>query len=200
MESMIDGRLSRRWLVSELLRDRRDLLVVAGLGSAVWDCAAAGDHPLTFPVWAAMGAAATVALGLALAQPARQVLVVTGDGELLMQMGALATVAAARPANLAVVVLDNERWGETGNQPTHTAAGVSLAGVGRECGLPRVMEVRGADEVPALREATRRAEGPLLAVAKIASDKPPLVMPPRDGSYLKDRFRVALLGVEAATA
>src|ERR671912_2810045 len=99
-------------------------------------------------------------------------------------MGALATVAAARPANLAVVVLDNERWGETGNQPTHTATGVSLAGVGRECGLPRVMEVRRAAEVPALREATRRAEGPLLAVGKIAADKPPLVMPPRDGSCL----------------
>jgi thiamine pyrophosphate-dependent acetolactate synthase large subunit-like protein len=181
MESVIDGRLSRRWLVGELLRDRGELLVVAGLGSAVWDCAAAGDHPLTFPVWAAMGAATTVGLGIALAQPARQVLVVTGDGELLMQMGALATVAAARPANLAVVVLDNERWGETGNQPTHTATGVSLAGVGRECGLPRVMEVRRAAEDPALREATRRAEGPLLAVGKIAADKPPLVMPPRDG-------------------
>jgi thiamine pyrophosphate-dependent acetolactate synthase large subunit-like protein len=200
MESVIDGRLSRRWLVGELLRDRGELLVVAGLGSAVWDCAAAGDHPLTFPVWAAMGAATTVGLGIALAQPARQVLVVTGDGELLMQMGALATVAAARPANLAVVVLDNERWGETGNQPTYTATGVSLAGVGRECGLPRVMEVRRAAEVPALREATRRAEGPLLAVGKIAADKPPLVMPPRDGSCLKDRFRVALLGAEAATA
>ncbi len=200
MESVIDGRLSRRWLVGELLRDRGELLVVAGLGSAVWDCAAAGDHPLTFPVWAAMGAATTVGLGIALAQPTRQVLVVTGDGELLMQMGALATVAAARPADLAVVVLDNERWGETGNQPTHTATGVSLAGVGRECGLPRVMEVRRAAEVPALREATRRAEGPLVAVGKIAADKPPLVMPPRDGSCLKDRFRVALLGAEAAAA
>ncbi len=124
----------------------------------------------------------------------------TGDGGLLMQMGAPATVAAARPANLAVVALDNGRWGETGNQPTHTSVGVSLAGVGRERGLPRVVEVRGANEVPALREATRRAEGPLLAIATIAGDKPPLVMPPRDGSYLKDRFRVALLGAEAVTA
>lgn len=198
MESMIDGLLSRRWLVNELLRDRGEMLVVAGLGSTVWDCAAAGDHPLTFPVWAAMGAASTVGLGLALAQPARQVLVVTGDGEMLMQLGALATVAVARPANLSIVVLDNERWGETGNQPTHTASGVSLAGVARECGISRVMELRSANEVPALAEATRRPEGPLLAVCKIAADKPPLVMPPRDGSYLKDRFRTALLGAEAA--
>jgi thiamine pyrophosphate-dependent acetolactate synthase large subunit-like protein len=200
MESMIDGRLSRRWLVNELLRDRGDLLVVAGLGSTVWDCAAAGDHPLTFPVWAAMGAAATVGLGLALAQPARQVLVVTGDGEMLMQLGALATVAVARPSNLAICVLDNERWGETGNQATHTAHGVSLAGVARECGIPRVLELRSANEVPQLVEASRQAAGPLLAVCKIAADKPPLVMPPRDGSYLKDRFRTALLGAEGAHA
>jgi thiamine pyrophosphate-dependent acetolactate synthase large subunit-like protein len=198
MESMIDGLLSRRWLVNELLRDRGEMLVVAGLGSTVWDCAAAGDHPLTFPVWAAMGAASTVGLGLALAQPSRQVLVVTGDGELLMQLGALATIAVTKPANLSIVVLDNERWGETGNQPTHTAAGVSLAGVARECGIPRVMELRSANEVPGLAEATRRREGPLFAVCKIAADKPPLVMPPRDGSLLKDRFRTALLGVEAA--
>lgn len=198
MESMIDGLLSRRWLVNELLRDRGEMLVVAGLGSTVWDCAAAGDHPLTFPVWAAMGAASTVGLGLALAQPSRQVLVVTGDGEMLMQLGALATIAVMRPANLSIVVLDNERWGETGNQPTHTAAGVSLAGVARECGIPRVMELRSANEVPGLAEATRRREGPLFAVCKIAADKPPLVMPPRDGSLLKDRFRTALLGVEAA--
>ncbi len=198
MESMIGGLLSRRWLVNELLRDRGEMLVVAGLGSTVWDCAAAGDHPLTFPVWAAMGAASTVGLGLALAQPSQQVLVITGDGEMLMQLGALATVAVAKPANLSIVVLDNERWGETGNQPTHTASGVSLAGVARECGIPRVMELRSANEVPGLAAATRRREGPLLAVCKIAADKPPLVMPPRDGSWLKDRFRIALLGAEAA--
>lgn len=200
MDSMIDGRLSRRWLVSELLRDRGEMLVVAGLGSAVWDCAAAGDHPLTFPVWAGMGAASTIGLGLALAQPARQVLVITGDGEMLMQLGALATIAVAHPPNLAICVLDNERWGETGNQPTHTAAGVSLAGVARECGIARVMEVGSPNEIPGLAAAVREVGGPLLAVCKIAADKPPLVMPPRDGSYLKDRFRTALLGAEAAHA
>ena len=199
MDGMIDGRLSRRWLVGELLRDRGGMLVVAGLGSAVWDCAAAGDHPLTFFVWAAMGAASTVGLGLALAQPTRRVLVVTGDGELLMQLGALATIAVARPPNLSVCVLDNERWGETGNQPTHTAGGVSLAGVARECGIPQVLEVSSANEVPALAAATCEAAGPLVAVCKIAADKPLLAMPPRDGSFLKDRFRLALLGEEAAT-
>jgi thiamine pyrophosphate-dependent acetolactate synthase large subunit-like protein len=200
MESVIDGRLSRRWRVNELLHDRGEMLVVAGLGSAVWDCAAAGDHPLTFPVWAAMGAATTVGLGLALAQPTRSVLVVTGDGEMLMQLGALATIAVARPRNLSICVLDNERWGETGNQPTHTAAGVSLAGVARECGMPRVMEVRSANEMPGLVTATREGAGPLLAVCKIAADKPLPAMPPRDGSYLKDRSRMALLGAEAAHA
>jgi len=200
MDSMINGRLSRRFVVDALLRDRGELLVVAGLGSTVWDCAAAGDHPLTFPVWAAMGAASTVGLGLALVQRARQVVVITGDGEVLMQLGALATVATMKARNLSIVVLDNERWGETGNQPTHTARGVSLAGVARACGMAEVLEVNGDNEVPGLVAATRRADGPLFAVVKISDEKPPLVMPPRDGSYLKDRFRAALLGTEKANA
>ena len=77
-------------------------------------------------------------------------------------------------------------------------SGVTLAGVARECGFPRVMELRSANEMPALVAATRETAGPLLAVCKIAIDKPPLAMPPRDGSYLKDRFRTALLGAGAA--
>ena len=113
--------LHRREVVAELLRERKDLLVVAGLGSTAWDITAAGDSPLSFPMWGAMGQAAMMGLGLALAQPTRRVLVVTGDGEMLMGLGSLATIGAQQPANLTIVVIDNERYGETGLQRTHTA-------------------------------------------------------------------------------
>ncbi|HYS74989.1 MAG TPA: thiamine pyrophosphate-dependent enzyme, partial [Burkholderiales bacterium] len=106
--------LNRREVVASLLKRRDGLLVVAGLGAPAWDCAAAGDHPFTFPLWGAMGSAAMIGLGLALAQPKRRVLVVTGDGEMLMGLGSLATIGVRRPGNLSIVVLDNERYGETG--------------------------------------------------------------------------------------
>ncbi len=115
--------LNRREVVASLLKRRDGLLVVAGLGAPAWDCAAAGDHPFTFPLWGAMGSAAMIGLGLALAQPKRRVLVVTGDGEMLMGLGSLATIGVRRPGNLSIVVLDNERYGETGMQKTHTALG-----------------------------------------------------------------------------
>ncbi|TMG72554.1 MAG: aldehyde dehydrogenase, partial [Betaproteobacteria bacterium] len=102
-------KLHRRDVVKELLRERQDLLVVAGLGSTAWDITAAGDSPLSFPLWGAMGQAAMIGLGLALAQPERRVLVITGDGEMLMGLGALATIGVQQPANLTVVVIDNER-------------------------------------------------------------------------------------------
>src|SRR3954465_12633986 len=128
-------KLHRREVVKELLRDRKDLLVVAGLGSTAWDIPAAGDSPLSFPMWGAMGQAAMMGLGLALAQPARRVLVLTGDGEMLMGLGAFATIGVQQPANLTIVVIDNERYGETGMQATHTAHGIDLAGVARASGL-----------------------------------------------------------------
>ncbi len=103
--------LNRREVVASLLKRRDGLLVVAGLGAPAWDCAAAGDHPFTFPLWGAMGSAAMIGLGLALAQPKRRVLVVTGDGEMLMGLGSLATIGVRRPGNLSIVVLDNERYG-----------------------------------------------------------------------------------------
>ncbi len=134
--------LRRREVAARLLADPGDLLVVAGLGSTAWDVTAAGDRPLNFPLWGAMGGAAMVGLGLALAQPQRRVLVITGDGELLMGIGSLATIAVQRPPNLAIVVFDNERYGETGMQATHTAHGVDLAGVAAACGFPLTGTVR----------------------------------------------------------
>ncbi len=178
--------LHRRKVVATLLHDRKDLLVVAGLGSTAWDVTAAGDTPLNFPTWGAMGQAAMMGLGLALAQPQRRVLVITGDGEMLMGLGALATIGVQRPANLAIVVIDNERYGETGMQETHTAAGVDLEGVAAACGL----------KICPYEDILEQA-GPAFAVVKVMAEKIPLVLPPREGALLKARFRRALLGPEA---
>ncbi len=118
--------MERRAFVKRLLADRGDLLVVCGLGSPTYDVAAAGDHPLNLYLWGAMGGAAMIGLGLALARPDRRVAVLTGDGEALMGLGSLATIGVKQPANLAIVVLDNQHYGETGMQPSHTSAGIDL--------------------------------------------------------------------------
>lgn len=180
----------RREVVADLLKERNELLVIAGLGSTAWDITAAGDSPLSFPLWGAMGQAAMMGLGLALAQPQRRVLVVTGDGEMLMGLGALATIGVQQPKNLSVVVIDNERYGETGMQTTHTAHGVDLEAVARGCGL----KIRSFEN---LRQAIHAQPGPNFAVIKVQAEKIPLVLPPREGALLKARFRRALLGSEA---
>jgi thiamine pyrophosphate-dependent acetolactate synthase large subunit-like protein len=192
--------LRRREVVRRLLAERGDLLVIAGLGSPNWDATAAGDHPLTFPLWGAMGSAAMIGLGLALAQPMRRVLVLTGDGEQLMALGALATVAVARPANLAIVVLDNERYGETGMQPTHTAHGVDLAGIAAAAGFRVAGTIRAADELEGARQIIRDQPGPIFYAIKVRAEPLPFVMPPKDGAHLKDRFRQALLGPDSVAA
>lgn len=189
--------LQRREVVKALLNERRDLLVVAGLGSTSWDCTAAGDSPLSFPMWGAMGTAAMVGLGLALAQPSRRVLVVTGDGEMLMGLGSLATIGVRRPRNLAVVVIDNERYGETGMQETHTASGVNLAKAGLACGFRTGIVVTRQNQIAALRKLVYSKPGPVLAQVKVTPEKLPLVLPPREGGLLKARFRRALLGQAA---
>ena len=189
--------LRRRDVVKALLRDRGEILVVAGLGSSAWDCTAAGDHPLTFPLWGAMGSACMIGLGLALAQPERRVLVVTGDGEMLMGLGSLATLGAQRPRNLAIVVLDNERYGETGMQKTHTAHGVDLAAAARACGFVKARVIRKISEVASMRADVFRGRGPVFFQVKVKPDSPPLVLPPRDGAHLARRFREALLGRRA---
>ena len=186
--------LRRRRVVESLLADRGDLLVVAGLGAPCWDVTAAGDHALTFPLWGAMGSAALIGLGLALAQPARRILVITGDGEMLMGLGGLATVAVQAPENLAIAVLDNERYGETGMQATHTAFGVDLAAVAAAAGLPVTGTVGDDAGLGAAVAKLRGAQGPVFFTIKVRAEDLPLALPPRDGVHLKNRFRRALLG------
>jgi thiamine pyrophosphate-dependent acetolactate synthase large subunit-like protein len=187
--------LHRRDVVKQLLQDRGELLVVAGLGSTAWDITSAGDSPLSFPTWGAMGQAAMIGLGLALAQPKRRVLVVTGDGEMLMGLGSLATIGVQQPPNLTVVVIDNERYGETGMQRTHTAYGVDLAVVASACRFPNALTVTG--DLGPLRELVYRTPGPNFAAVKVVDEKLPLVLPPHDGVLLKARLRRALLGESA---
>ena len=192
-----NGLLHRRAVAAELLRERGDLLVIAGLGAPNWDVTAAGDHANNFPLWGAMGSAAMIGLGLALAQPRRRVLVITGDGEMLMALGALATIAVQKPANLTVCVLDNERFGETGMQETHTAHGVDLAGIAKAAGFATSLIIRQADEVTKLRELAHSGAGPIFAQVKIYPEALPFVLPPAEGGILKNRFRASVLG-EAA--
>ncbi|MEE8333624.1 MAG: thiamine pyrophosphate-dependent enzyme [Alphaproteobacteria bacterium] len=189
--------LNRRRVAARILADRGDALLITGLGSSTWDAAAAGDHPNNFYLWGAMGGAADMGLGLALAQPGRRVLVITGDGEMTLGLGALATIAVAAPGNLAVCVIDNERYGETGMQEGHTAAGVDLPGMAAAAGWPITACAWTEDELEALVPVIHSEPGPVFATIKVATDPVPLVLPPRDGTALRSRFRQALLGEKA---
>ena len=184
--------MKRRDVVRSLLKNRKDLLVVAGLGSTAWDITAAGDSPLNFPLWGAMGQAAMIGLGLALAQPKRRVLVITGDGEMLMGMGSLATIGVQRPANLAIVVFDNQHYGETGMQPSHTDSGVDLVGVARACGIRQTLEVQDQASLETLAALLGSFRETLFARVRIAADEPTRVLPSKDGVELKLRFRKAV--------
>jgi len=194
---MMSALLHRRQVVRSLLEDRNGLMVVGGLGAPAWDITDAGDEPTSFPMWGAMGGAAMVGLGIALAQPKRKTLVITGDGEMLMGIGSLATIAVQRPTNLSIVVLDNEHYGETGMQKTHTAYGVDLVAMAQAAGFRHALRVTTPEQVAELRELIYNGEGPLFAGVKIDPEKLPLVLPPREGSYIKNRFRIAVLGPDA---
>jgi thiamine pyrophosphate-dependent acetolactate synthase large subunit-like protein len=186
--------LDRREVVAQLLAERADALLITGLGSTTWDAAAVGDKAENFYVWGGMGGAAMIGLGLALAKPERRVLVITGDGEMLMGLGAFATIAVQRPRNLAVVVIDNEVYGETGMQHTHTHFGVDLAGMATAAGFESARTVYTQSDLDTLCASLYEAPGPLFADVKVSTERHETVLPPRDGTYLKHRFRRAVLG------
>jgi thiamine pyrophosphate-dependent acetolactate synthase large subunit-like protein len=189
--------LHRRAVVARIMRDRGDALVVASLGNPSFDVAAAGDHPLNFYLWGAMGGAVMVGLGLALAQPDRRVIVFAGDGEMMMGLGSLATAAAEKAGNLAVVVIDNEHYGETGMQRAHSGRGTDLAAVALAVGFAHARTLRDAGELDDGADLVRLVPGPVLLAVKVGTDPTPTSLPPRDGPYLRSRFREALLGAEA---
>ena len=182
----------RRDVVNRLLAKRGDLLVVSGLGAPTYDVAASGDSPLNFYLWGAMGGAAMVGLGLALARPDRAVAVITGDGEMLMGLGSLATIGVKQPANLSIVVLDNQHYGETGMQESHTKAGISLPGVATACRFKTVLEVLGDRDLDQARTVLYAGSGPAFIHVKVSAEDVARVLPSRDGQEVKLRFMQAL--------
>jgi thiamine pyrophosphate-dependent acetolactate synthase large subunit-like protein len=189
-------RLDRRELCRSILQNRDDMLVIAGLGASAWDITAVGDCSENFPLWGGMGGAAMIGLGLAIAQPQRKILVITGDGEMLMGLGSLATIATKHPPNLAIIVLDNEHYGETGMQETATKHGVDLVAIARGAGFKRTQLVQHTSDVDALNREIR-SDGLFFAVAKIEASPQKLVLPPRDGAILQSRMRASILGSSA---
>jgi thiamine pyrophosphate-dependent acetolactate synthase large subunit-like protein len=192
MDQVKTGVLGRREAVSRLLSDRRDVLVVTGLGSPSYDVMAAGDHDRNYYLWAAMGSAAMVGLGLAHARQDTPVLVLTGDGEMMMGLGAIATVAVQAPANLTIAVIDNGQFGETGMQTSHAGLGIELDRIAATCGFGWTKEIRDMAGVDELRERMLRRDGTKFATIKVRAENPPRVLPPRDGVFIKNRFRAAL--------
>ena len=168
------------------------MLVITGLGSPGYDVHAASDKDSTFYLWGAMGAAALMGLGLAQARPDRNVVVVTGDGEQLMGLGGLATIAVAKPKNLVIIVIDNGHFGETGMQRSHTGLGLDIAKVAQACGI-EARVLRRLREIEAVRDTLqRRSKGPRLFVVKVRAENVPRSLPPRDAVHLKNRFRSQL--------
>jgi thiamine pyrophosphate-dependent acetolactate synthase large subunit-like protein len=185
--------LERRSVVSGLLADRKDAVVIGGLGASTYDIAAAGDHDRNFYLWGAMGGAVMIGLGVALAQPELPVVVITGDGEMLMGMGSLATVGLQKPANLTIVVLDNEVYGETGGQASHTATTVDLVGVARGCGISDARAIATMADIEAFAPIMQDvSSGPRFASVKIDGANLERVLSSRDGTFIVTRIRGAL--------
>lgn len=191
-EVMSGNRMDRRAAVARLLEGRKDLLVVTGLGSPSYDAMAAGDHPMNYYLWAAMGSATTVGLGLAMSQPDKSVLVLTGDGELMMGVGALATVSVTGPKNLTIAVLDNGLFGETGQQLSHAGKGIEISKLAASMDFAWTGIVEDEAGIDDLRGRLAHRDGPQLATIKVTGENAPRVLPPRDGVHIKNRFRSAL--------
>lgn len=190
-----ENRLDRRAAVRAMLADRTTELTVSSLGGPSYDVAAINvDFPQDFPLGGAMGSALTVALGLAVTQKDRRVIAFVGDGELLMSLSSLATVGAEKPENLAVVVIDNEHYAETGMQLTHTGRGVDIPKAALACGFLESMTVTEEVQLDAARRLVRSVKGPVLVTLKVSTDVGPLFPRNRDGVWAKCQFRQALLG------
>ena len=185
--------LERRSVVSALLEGRKDAIAVGGLGASTYDIAAVGDHDRNFYLWGAMGGAVMIALGVALAQPELPVIVITGDGEMLMGMGSLATVGLQQPKNLTIIVLDNEVYGETGGQASHTGTNTDLVAVAKACGIADARAMATMAEIEAFAKTMQDvSSGPRFASIKIDSANLERVLASRDGTFIVNRIRGAL--------
>lgn len=188
--------IDRRTAVKAILAQRGDALVVTGLGSSSYDVGTV-DHPNTFYLWGGMGGACMMGLGLAIAQPKRRVLVITGDGEMLMGLGSLATIGADKIKNLSICVIDNELYSETGMQPTHTSRGVDLAGMAKAAGFAAAETVASDSALKSWIPKLYATPGPVFMALKVNASRYPLSIRLRDGAHIKNRFRENLLGTKA---
>ena len=191
---MSNFKLNRRLVISELLKERENSLIVNGLGGTCWDVASLGDNDLNFYVWGGMGNACMIGLGLALSQPDKKVIVITGDGEMLMGIGSLATIALKQPKNLSIVVFDNELYGETGNQKTHTAYCTNLSKIAIGSGIINSSIILTQEDLLSLSLEIHQIKNLSFSVIKINQDQEEIVLPIREGAFIKSRFRRALLG------
>lgn len=187
--------LDRREAVPALVGRHQDFLIVTGLAGTARDIAALtedGSHVYTMA--GAMGAAAMMGFGLALAQPERRVLVVTGDGELLMNVGALATIAVRNPPNLSIVCVDNGHYGETGYQKSHTSLGVDLEQMAIGAGIKASRTVSRADQIADASRLIRETNGAVFVCLRVTAGDPPAYRRLMDPAACRTRFRSALLG------
>jgi len=187
--------LDRREAIPKLFGDPKDFLIVAGLAGAAKDIGElTKEAPNSFLFGGAMGGATMTGLGLALAQPGRRVVVATGDGDLLMSLGSLATIGIMKPKNLVIVCVDNELYGETGSQATHTGQGVDLRVVASGCGIPVTHEVTNEAQLAEAARSLRQADGPVFILLKVDGSPPPPYRRNWHAHESKSAFRRALLG------
>lgn len=172
--------------------------IIASLGHPAYDLFAAGDRPANFYTWGSMGLASSIGLGLALARPELRVFVVDGDGSLLMNLGSLATIGWIRPANLVLVVWDNQVYGTTGGQDTATAHGADLEAAARAMGATATVTVTTAEAFAAAIARSRVQPGPWVIVGKVA-ESVPTGKPPLDCVFIKQRFMAAIGRPEEGT-
>jgi thiamine pyrophosphate-dependent acetolactate synthase large subunit-like protein len=172
--------------------------VVASLGHPAYDLFAAGDRPANFYTWGSMGLASSIGLGVAIGRADLRVVVLDGDGSLLMNLGSLATIASMDVPNLVLIVWDNEEYGTTGGQPTPTSAGADLAGAAHALGIAHSVLARTEEDLRAAVGSAMRERGPWVIVAKVAESRP-AAKPPLDCVFIKQRFMEAIGSTEAAT-
>src|SRR5712672_3458073 len=185
--------LDRRDAVPALIGRHEDFLFVTGLAGTARDIAAlTHDGAHIYTMAGAMGGAAMIGLGLALARPDKRVLVATGDGELLMNVGALATIAVLNPPNLSIICVDNGHYGETGYQKSHTSLGTDLEKMAQGAGIKLTRTVQNAADIPAGSQFLRQGNGTVFLLLRVDTGEPPVYKRIWDPAVSRAQFRAAL--------
>lgn len=184
--------IDRRELLPQLFPDPDQWLFVSGLAGASKDTSAlTKDGANLYSMAGAMGAAVPMGLGLALSAPDRNVAVVNGDGELLMGIGALVTVASAGPQNLTIVCQDNSMHGETGGQTGHTAAVTDLEKMAQGAGIKSTLTISDSDQIATGHAFIREAPGPRFLLVRVLPTPPSAFKRNMDMAECRVRFRQA---------